>query len=99
MEHLPEEPRLADTRLADDRYHLAASQVRALERVAQLLQLRVPADETREPAPRGDLEARARDGSPRQLEHVDRIGEPLDRHGSKRRDLHEALGQLQRLCG
>ena len=42
---LPDEPRLPDARLTDDCDHLPMAIRRATERVAELLQLPVPADE------------------------------------------------------
>jgi len=33
----------------------------------------------------------------RQLEHLDRLGEPLDRHRAERGDLDEALAEVERL--
>ncbi len=90
---LPEEPRLAHARLSDHRDHLAVPLARPVEGAAELVQLRAPADEAREPPPRRGLEAGAGGAGPRQLEHFDRLGESLDRHRAKRGDLDEALGQ------
>ena len=99
VRELPEETRLAHARLPDHRDHLAVPQARPVEGAAQLLQLRVPADEAREPPPRRRLQAGAGGPGPHQLEHLDRLAEPLDRHRAERGDLDEALGQVQRLAG
>ena len=96
---LPEETRLAHARLPDHGDHLAVPQAGPVEGAAELLQLRVPADEAREPPPRRGLEAGAGGAGPHQLEHLDRLAEPLDRHRAERGDLDEALGQVQRLGG
>ena len=60
------------------------------QRVAELLQLRRPTDEAREPAPCRGLEAGARGASADQLEHLDRLAEPLDRHRPERGDLRRS---------
>src|SRR5207244_6016680 len=70
-----------------------------VEGAAELLQLRTPADEAREPPPRCGLEAGAGGAGPHQLEHLDRLTEPLDRHRAEWSHLDEALGQVQRLGG
>ena len=57
---------------------------RPLLRAAQLLQLRVAADERREPARAPRLQPRARRADPGQLVDLDRLGEPLDRHRAQR---------------
>jgi hypothetical protein len=72
---------------------------RPVEGVPELLQLGVAADEAREAPARRGLEAGAGGTSPHQLEHLDRLGEPLDRHRAERDDLDEALDQPQRLGG
>jgi hypothetical protein len=79
--------------------HLTVAQAGAVEGASELLQLRVPADEAREPPPRRGLETGAGGAGPHQLEHLDRLAEPLDRHRAERGDLDEALGQVQRLGG
>ena len=87
---LPEETRLAHARLPDHGDHLAVAQAGPVESVAELLQLCVPADKAREPPPRRGLEAGAGGAGPRQLEHLDRLAEPLDRRRAERSDLDEA---------
>ena len=77
---LPDEPRLPDAGLADDRDHLAVPARRAAERLAELLQLRVPAHEAREPARGRRGEPRAPGPCARQLVGLDRRRQPLDRH-------------------
>jgi hypothetical protein len=96
---LPEEPRLAHARFPDHGDHLAVAQEGPVEGVAELLQLRGPADEAREPPLRRGLEAGAGGVGAHELEHLDRLGEPLDRHRAERGDLDEAFGQVQRLGG
>ena len=64
-----------------------------------MLQLRGPADEARELPARRGFEACAGDAGSDQLEHLNRLAEPLDRHGAERGDLDQALGQVQRLGG
>ena len=81
MRELPEEPRLAHARFPDDGDHLAVPQAGPIEGVAELLQLRGPADEAREPPPRRGLEAGAGGARPHELEHLDWLGEPLDGTG------------------
>src|SRR5215831_16865628 len=49
VDELPIEAGLTDPRLAHDSYNLAAAGLRALERLVQLLHLRSPPDELREP--------------------------------------------------
>src|SRR5215472_10186595 len=66
---------------------------------ADLLHLGTAADKAREPAPRCGLKSGAGSAGPHKLEHLDRLGEPLDRHRAKLLDLNEALGQAQRLGG
>ena len=77
---LPDEPRLADARLADDRDHLAVARGRAPERLAELLQLGVAPDEAGQPARGRRVEPRARRPGAGQLVDLDRRLEPLDRH-------------------
>ena len=89
---LPDEPRLAHARLPDHGHHLAVPLARPVESVAEILQLRAPADEAGEPPPRRGLEAGATGAGSYQLEHLDRLAEPLDRHRAERGDLDEALG-------
>ena len=91
---LPEETRLAHARLADHGNHLAVPLAGPVEGVPELLQLRGPADEAGEPPPRRGLEARAGGAGPHQLEHLDGLAKPLDRHRAERGDLDEALGQV-----
>src|SRR5207249_2167026 len=55
---LPDEPRLPDARLADERHHLAMPARRAAERLAELLELSVPAHKAAQPS-------RGRRGEPR----------------------------------
>jgi hypothetical protein len=93
---LPEETRLAHARLPDHGDHLAVSQARPVEGLAKLLQLRIPADEAREPPPRRCFQTGAGGACPHQLEHLDRRAEALDRHRAERCDVDKAFDQLQR---
>src|SRR5215467_12521688 len=56
---LPVEAGFSHAGLAHDRDDLPVSRARPLERSAEHLDLSVPTDEPREPAPRGDLQPRA----------------------------------------
>jgi hypothetical protein len=58
------ESRLTDPGLADDRDDLPVTRQGALERLTKLIQLVVTADEAREAARGGGLEARARRARP-----------------------------------
>jgi hypothetical protein len=62
---------------------------------AKLLQLGVAADEPREPAPGGRLQAGPRRASARHLVDLDRVSEPLHRYGAERFHGDVALGQRQ----
>src|SRR5712692_8003611 len=99
VSELPEEARLAHARLPDHGDNLTMPQARPVEGTAKLLQLRVPADEAREPPPRRGLETGAGGAGADQLEHLNRLAEPLDRHRTERGDLDETLDQVQRLGG
>jgi hypothetical protein len=77
---LPEETRLAHAWLPDHGDHLAVALPGPVEGAPELLQLRVPADEAREPPPRCGLEAGAGGAGPHQLKHLHRLAQPLDRH-------------------
>ena len=64
---LVDEARLAHPRLADDRRHLTVTVAGELLGAAELLQLGVAADEARQPAPGGRLQAGSRRARPRHL--------------------------------
>ena len=68
-----------------------------LLRAPELLQLGVAADEAREPAPGGRLQAGSHGAAASHLEDLHRFAQPLDVDGAERLDLYEALGQTQRL--
>ena len=78
---------------------LSVPQGRSVEGIPELLQLRVPADEAREAAPRCGFEAGAGGVGSHQLEHLDRLTESLDRYRAELGDLDEGFGQVQRLGG
>ena len=88
---LVDEARLAHPRLADDRHHLAVPVSGDLLGAAELLQLGVAADEARQPATGGRLQAGARRACPRHLVDLHCVGEPLHRHGAERFDLDVTL--------
>ena len=80
MGELVDEARLAHPRLADDRCHLAVTGASELLSAAELLQLSVAADEARQPAPGGDLQAGPGRAGPRHLVDLHSVGEPLHLH-------------------
>jgi len=65
---LEEEPALAEAGVAGDHHHLPAPFPRVLEALAQRRQLARPADERREAALGGDVQARALAARPEHLE-------------------------------
>ena len=75
--HLPDEPRFSDAWLADNRHHLAVPLRRATERLAELLQLGVPAHESTEPARGRRGEPRAPGPRAHQLVGLDRCASPF----------------------
>src|SRR5205807_7804422 len=78
-----DEARLAHPGLADDRHQLTVTGAGQLLRAAEMLQLGVAADEPRQAAPGGRLEASPRRACPRHLVTLPRVGEALDRHGAE----------------
>ena len=92
---LVEQPRLAHPGLADDRHQLTAPGAGLLEGPAELLDLGVAADEARQAAGRGRLEARSRRRRPRPLVDLDRLAKPFHRDGAQRLHLDVALGEPQ----
>ena len=68
----------------------------ALQRLTELLQLAVAADEAGEAAGGGRLQPRAHGPCADQLVHLHRLGQPLHRPGAQRVDLHVAFHQLER---
>jgi hypothetical protein len=97
VDDLPDETRLAHARLADDRHQLAMPLRRAAGRLAELLDLRIPAHEAGQPARLCGVEPRAEGPGPRQLVDVDGRVQPLDRYRTERLDRDEALGEGQRI--
>ena len=55
VDQLEDEPRLADTRLADDGCHLSAAVSGLFQGTAELLDFGIPTYKTREPASGGGL--------------------------------------------
>ena len=95
MDELVVEARLPDARLADDRDELPAPATDLVPGAAELIHLSVTTDEARQPPPRRGFEAAAGRARSRQLEHLDRLADPLDRDRPERGDMHHALGQVQ----
>ena len=99
MDELPEQPGLAHAGLAHHSHDLAVTGPRALERLAEGVDLRLAPHEMGEPAGRRGLHARAHQPDPGDLVHVHRGVEPLDGQRAQRLDLNEALRQAQRVRG
>ena len=97
MGELVDEARLAHPRLADDRCHLAVTGASELLSAAELLELSVAADEPRQPAPGGRLQAGPRRSRSRHLVDLDRSREPFQRHWAERLHLDIALDQHERI--
>ncbi len=95
MGELIDEARFAHPRFAHDRCHLTATGIGELLSTAELLQLDVTADEPREPAPRGCLQAGPRRARSRHLVDFHGVGEPFHRHGAERLYRNEPFHQLQ----
>jgi hypothetical protein len=78
----------SDAGLAHDRDHLPVSRAGLLERSAKYLDLGAPADEPREPTPRGGLQSRARRTDAGDLIDLDWVAATFHRHRTKwpRRD-------------
>src|SRR6185436_21109666 len=70
---LVDQARLAHPRLADDRHHLTVTVTRELLSAAELRQLGIAADEAREPAPDGRLQAGSSRAGSRHLEDLHRL--------------------------
>ncbi len=97
LDELADQTRLADAGVADEGDDLARSVVRAALSLAKAVELRRTADEAREPAHRGSLEAIAGWAGAGELVDVDGLGQALDGHGAVRRRRHVALCEAQRL--
>src|SRR5215831_430126 len=91
------EARLANAGLANDAHDLPAAGPGVLERLLELLDLRGAPDESREPARRRRLEARADSGGTHKLVDLDWIGEPLHWRKTEGADPDVAFGQRQRV--
>ena len=94
---LPDQSRLAHAWLAHDRDELAVALARSPQRLPQQLDLRVTADEAREPARGSGVQPAPHRARARQLEDLDWCCHPLHRHRTARGYLHETLGEGQRL--
>jgi hypothetical protein len=79
MGELPNEARLADAGLADDRHHLAMRRASQLQGLTEPLELRVAPDEASEATGRIGLEPRAHRSGADDLEDLDRSVQALDR--------------------
>ena len=97
MTELPKEPGLPDTGLPHDGHHLPVTGSRALERLAELIQLALSAHELGQAADGRGLEARADRGGPGQFVDLEQHLQPLDPHRAERFYLDVAFGQRQRL--
>ena len=99
LDELVDQPGLADAGLADDRHDLAVPLSTLGVRAAQLLQLRVAADEARQTAADGGLEPRPRRAEPRDLVDLDGVDHALDRDRAERFHGDHALDESQRRRG
>jgi hypothetical protein len=97
LREFPEEPRLSDAGFSHHRRDLPVPGPRPVQGLTKLLHLVVTADEAREAARCGGLEARAYRRRPRHLVDLDGRLEPLDRHRAERFDHHVAFRQRQGL--
>ena len=94
LQRLPEleqQPRLADTRLADDTHDLALPGSRALPALAEEAQLPPSTRQGTQPALHADLEAAAPRAPPRDVEDPHRLGPALDGDGPQRLGADVAL--------
>ncbi len=99
LDELADDARLADAGLAHQRHQAPLACAAPRERLAQPLHLGLAAHEARQAAHRRRLQAVARRARPGQLVHLDRVGDPFDRHRSEGRHGQEALGEPPRLRG
>ena len=90
-----QQTRLAHTRLAHDRNHLALPAASQRQRAMQLGDRLLPSGESREPARDRGLQARADLARPGDFIHFDRRTHSLDRPGAEECCLHEPLGRPQ----
>src|SRR5262245_59914392 len=97
VRELPRQARLAYPRLAHHRDNLAVALACPPQRLAQQLDLHVATHKAHEPARSGGMEAAADRARTRKLEDLDRRRQPLHWYRAARGDLHEALGEGQRL--
>ena len=94
--HLPDQPRLADARLADQRRDLPVTGPARSSARVERGHLGIPADEAGQ-TPRGrHLEARPGVPAPSSSNDLDRLGQPLDRDRPERADLDVPLHQRER---
>ena len=93
VQDFPGEARLADAGLADDAHHLPVAGADPVERAAHLFELDVAAEEARQAAREGGVQARAAGPHARDLVDVHRLAHPLDGHRAERDDGHGALGE------
>jgi hypothetical protein len=93
---LPDEPRLPDARLTDERDHLAVPLRRAPKRLPELLQFPVPAHEPREPSRGHRMQPGPARARAHHLVDIDGRLQPLHRHRTEGFDLDIALREAQR---
>ena len=95
VDELVEQARLADPGLPQHRHDLAAAAPGLLERLAELIDLRVATDEAGEPPRHRGLQARAGRAGAHDLVDGHGLGQALDRRGPERFHLDEPLGPPQ----
>ena len=96
---LPEQARLAHSRLPDQRHELAPPLAGQLEGLGELLDLGVTAHEAAESTRRRRLKARPRGAGARDLVDLHRLAPPLDGDRPQRADLHVALREMPHVGG
>jgi hypothetical protein len=99
VRHLPDEPRLPDTRFADEGDHLASPRGGPPEGLSKLLEVSLPSDEACEAARGGGVQPGPERSSRGHLVHLDGCLQPLHRHGAERLDRDVALGEAEGVDG
>ena len=96
IDELPAHTRLPDARLADDRHELPASGPGGRHRALEFAQLNVTADERREPARGGDMQARGCLAESGHFVDVDVATQAFDRQTPERRRHDEPFREARR---
>ena len=99
VRHLPDQSRLPDARLPDEGDHLTGPRSGPTDGLADLFQLRRPADEPGEAAGRRRMQPRAKWPRSRHLIEVDRHAQALDGHRTERRDRDEPFRETEHVGG